>query len=193
MALTNGMDALKAILGCVQAEGSQVAHAILEEKQQGAKLRKLTISDLGPGMLLLATDEGRKRNQAPACMSPLFAEDGLYDQNRACDAVLFRQTEEGYQVCYIELKSDNPSGFEGQFISTQCFISYVCELSERLCNHSINIIRERYVVFHTDTKNGVRRGLKTKTLFVPRSANAPKSPDMFCVRNGDTVRFSEFF
>jgi len=192
MALTDGLDAIKAILSCVQADGSKVSHVILEEKQE-AKLKKLTISEFGEGMLLLATDEGRKRNPVTVCMSPLFADDGLYDQNRACDAVILRKINDGYQACYIELKSDNPGGYEGQFKSTQCFIGYVCALSESLCDQPIKIVRERYVVFHTDTKNGTRRGLKRKTRFTPRSANTPRSPDMFCVRNGETVRFSEFF
>lgn len=192
MALTDSLDALRAILSCVQADGAKVSDVLLEEKQE-AKLKKLKISELAPGMLLLATDEGRKRDKIPACMSPLFANDGKYDQNRACDAVLLRRSDDGYQACYIELKSDSPSGFEGQFRSTQCFISYVSELSKHLCGHPISIARERFVVFHTDTKDGVRRGLKMKTRFAPRSANTPSSPDMFCVRNGETVRYSEFF
>lgn len=192
MALTDSLDALRAILGCVQADGVRVSDALLQETQE-AKLRKLQIAGLMPGMLLLATDEGRKRDKAPACMSPLFANDGKYDQNRACDAVLLRKADDGYHACYIELKSDSPSGYAGQFKSTQCFVRYLSELSEKLCDHSINLARERFVVFHTDTKDGKKSGKKTKTRFSPRSANTPVSPDMFCVRNGDTVRITEFF
>ena len=192
MALTDGFCALKAMLSCVQADGSQVSDVILEEKQE-AKLKKLQISELAPGMLLLATDEGRKRDKAPACMSPLFATDGMYEQNRACDAVLLRKTGDGYDACYIELKSDAPSGYEGQFKSTRCFIRYLSHLSEHLCGYPMAIGRERFVVFHTDSKDGSRRGIKKKTKFAPRNANTPTSPDMFCVRNGDVVRYSEFF
>lgn len=144
MVLTDGLDTLKAILSCIQADGSQVSDVFLEEKQE-AKLKKLKISDFSPGMLLLATDEGRKRDKFPACMSPLFADDGTYDQNRACDAVLLRKTDNGYQACYIELKSDAPSGYEGQFKSTRCFIRYVSELSESLCGHPIKLVSERFV------------------------------------------------
>lgn len=50
-------------------DGTQVSAAILEEKDM-AKLKKLTISELKPGMLLLTTDEGRKREKGAACMSP---------------------------------------------------------------------------------------------------------------------------
>ena len=61
MACTDTLEALRALLGCVQADGAQVSDAILEEKNE-TKLKKLTISELKPGMLLLATDEGRKRD-----------------------------------------------------------------------------------------------------------------------------------
>lgn len=192
MALTNGLDAIKALTSCLQADGSQVAHVILEEKDSKAKLKKLTISDLDANIIVLATDEGRKRSQL-VCMSPLLADDGGYAQNRACDAVFIRKSDDGYQVCYVDLKSDSATGYESQFKSTKCFIGYVCALSDSLCGQPVLISRERYVVFHTDSSNAKRYGKKTKTRFSPNDANAPSSPTKFCVRNGDTVRFSEFF
>ena len=192
MALTNGLEAIKKLLSCVQADGSQVSHVIVEEKDIKAKLKKLTISELGSNILVLATDEGRKRNNS-VCMSPLFADDGEYDQNRACDVVFIKMSEQGYHICYVELKSDTPGGYESQFISTKCFMDYVISLSERLCAQPITIFRERYVVFHTDSKDGRRRGVKTKGHFRPNDANSPSSPKKFCVHNGDTVRFTEFF
>lgn len=192
MACTDELEALRALLGCIQADGAQVSDVLLEERNE-AKLKKLTISALSPGMLLLATDEGRKRDKAPACMSPLFKDDGVYDQNRACDAVLLRKTSDGLQICYIELKSDSPSGYEGQFASTRCFMRYLAALSDTLCACPVHISRERYVVFHTDSADGRRRGRKERTRFKPQSANTPSAPDMFCVRDGDTVRCTEFF
>jgi hypothetical protein len=107
--------------------------------------------------------------------------------------VFIRKLEDGYQICYVELKSDSPSGYEGQFKSTQCFMGYVRALSESLCQQPITIIRERYVVFYTDSQDAKRRGVKIKTRFSPNDTNSPSSPKKFCVRNGDTVRFSEFF
>lgn len=192
MACIDELAALRALLGCIVADGTQVSDVILEEQNE-AKLKKLTISELSPGVVVLATDEGRKRDKEPACMSPLFKVDGDYDQNRACDAVVLRKAGDGLQVCYIELKSDSPSGYEGQFLSTHCFIRYVKALSEKLCDCPIHISRERYVVFHTDSSGKRPRGKKQKTRFKPQSANTPTSPDMFCVRNGDTVRCTEFF
>jgi hypothetical protein len=79
MALTNGLEAVKVLLSCIQADNSHVSHVIVEEKQKEAKLKKLTISELEPDVIVLATDEGRKRPSL-VCMSPLFADDGKYDK-----------------------------------------------------------------------------------------------------------------
>ena len=53
--------------------------------------------------------------------------------------VFIKMSEQGYYICYVELKSDSPSGYESQFISTKCFMDYVISLSERLCGQPITI------------------------------------------------------
>lgn len=193
MGLTDGLDAIKALLSCVQADGIKDYHVNLEEKNENAKLKKLTVSGLEKGIIVLATDEGRKTDKFPVCMSPLFSVDGKYDQNRACDAVFIKKMDDGYHVCYVELKSDSPSGYETQFKSTKCFINYVCELSENLCEQPIKITRERYVVFHTDSKNAKHSGKKIKTRFSPLDANTASTPDKICVHNKQEKRLTEFF
>lgn len=190
------IDAIKALLRCVCADGAQVAHVLLTESQQDAKLRKLTLTKLEPGMLVLATDEGRKQDK-DICMSPLFSRNGSYDHNRACDAVLIRQEAQGISICYIELKSDKPSGYEGQFISTQCFMRYLIDLVNCLCGVEVRIARERFVVFHTDSKDASRQGKKTTTSHKPGDATSrgkqhgPSSPLKYCVRNDCTIRWGE--
>jgi hypothetical protein len=180
------LDAIQAMLGCVQANGKHVTDTWLEEKQE-AKLKKVRLTELGPNMLVLATDEGRKLEKS-VCMSPLFAVDGVYDQNRACDAVLLRLSKTGLEVCYIEMKSDKPSGYQGQFISTHCFMHYVVQLLNELCNIEIKIVRERYIILHTDSSNVAPLGKRPGPRFKPASANTPEKPDMHCIRNGDTLR-----
>lgn len=192
MALTDSMDALKALLGCIHSDGEKVSDAYIEEKQQEAKLKKLHLSGITLGMLLIATDEGRKLGKA-VCMSPLFRLNGKYDQNCACDAVLVRKVETGCELYYIELKSDSPSGYSGQFKSTRAFMRYTFDLMKELCSVHSEIVRERFIVFHTDSRDATRRGKKQKTRFSPKDANAPESPEMLCVRNGDTVRCTEVF
>lgn len=192
MACTNELDALRALLKCVVADGARVSDGILEERNE-AKLKKLKISGLAPGMLLLEIDEGRKRDKAAACMSPLFKDDGVHNQNRACDAVLLRKADGGLHVCYIELKSDSHCGYEGQFKSTFCFMRYVAALAKEFCGCTLHFSRERYVVFHTDSSNAGRSGIKKPTRYTPMTANSPTKPDKFCVRDGDTVRVTQFF
>jgi hypothetical protein len=191
MALTDSLAAVKALLKSIHADGACASSAYLEEKQE-AKLKKIHLKNLTPGMLLLAVDEGRKLDKA-VCMSPLFATDGVHDQNRACDFVLLRQSLEGLEVFYIEMKSDNPSGCEGQFKSTHCFMHYLVDLANKLCSAQVKITRERYVVFHTDSSNSSIRGRKQKTRFKPQSANKADTPDMYCVRNDETVRCTAIF
>lgn len=198
MALTDGIEALKAILSCVHSDGNSETHAYIKESNE-AKLRKLCLSELAPGMLLLATDKGRNFDNEGrklgkyACMSPLFKQDGKFDQNRACDAVLVRKISTGCELFYIELKSDNPSGFSGQFKSTQAFMSYTLRLVSVLCGIEFKIKKERFVVFHTDPKNAAHKGRKQKTRFSPKDANTAESPVKFCVRDSDIVRCTEFF
>ena len=100
--------AIKELMGCELVDGATQNHAILEEKDPAAKLKKLTIADLNKGMLLIKVDEGRKviknNRKVLDCMSPLFRVDGSYDHNRACDAVLLRIIPNNkVDIYYIDL------------------------------------------------------------------------------------------
>ncbi|MDI9335876.1 MAG: hypothetical protein QM520_02435 [Gammaproteobacteria bacterium] len=196
----DGLEALKHLLSCVIADGSQVAHVILEEKDPSAKLKKLIISELASGMLVLATDEGTKNPKYQPCVSPLFAQDGKCPQNRICDAVLIKKDEpekNGYTVFYIELKSDNPGGYTDQFKSTRCFFHYVIQLAKEFCAQEINITKERYIVFHTDPSSATPKNHeKASNYLSPQKANSKNTadaPKKFRVKNGWTVRYTEFF
>lgn len=193
MPITNELEAIKALLSCVGADGAQVSAVWLEEKDPSAKLKKLKLTELEPGMLVLLIDEGRKVS-TPICMSPLFNLNGVYDQNRACDAVIVRKSHaSGVELFYIDLKSDTASGYEGQFKSTACFMRYICDLCKELCDYSIEVVRERYIVFHTDSSGKAPKGRKMKTRFKSSSANAPCTPDKFIVMDKDTIRCTEIF
>lgn len=196
MDLNNEVDILCKLLSCINADGRQVSHVMIEEKDKLAKLKKLCISDLCSGMLLLATDEGRKRKMMPnvACMSPLFSDrEDSYGQNCACDAVLLKVTSNEIHLCYLDLKSDNPTGYENQFKSTRAFMRYVICLIKEFCNIELNITKENFVVFHTDSRNVGKFGKKPKTRFNPTEGKEPNNPIKFCVRNGDEVRYTQFF
>lgn len=186
----SALDIIEAMLSCVQRNRHAETHAFLEESDSGAKLQKICLTDLTPNILLLGTDQGRKLGKT-VCMSPLFATDGVYDQNRACDIVLIREAPTGLEVCYIELKSDEPSGYAGQFISTHCFMHYLVQLLKELGQIEANIIRERYVILHTDSSGKVPMGKKPRTRFSRQSANTPQMPDMHCVKNNGAIRCTQ--
>jgi len=102
------VEAVKALMGCELVDGATQTHAILEEKDPAAKLKKLTLSDLKKGMVLLKVDEGRKivqgKRRVVDCMSPLFRRDGKHDHNRACDAVLLCMIPNNkVDIYYIDL------------------------------------------------------------------------------------------
>jgi hypothetical protein len=195
MPITNELEALKALLSCVGADGVRGSDVWLEEKDPSAKLKKLMLTELDSGVIVLEPDKGRKIGTT-VCMSPLFhLEDGTYGQNRACDAVVIRQSKQkkGIELFYIELKSDAPSGYEGQFKSTACFMRYVCDLCKQLCDYSIEVVRERYIVFHTDSSGKKTLGPRPKPRFDPKSKNTPMSPEKIIVVNEQDYRCTGIF
>jgi hypothetical protein len=178
MVLTDGLEVMRTLLSCIHACGTKATDIYLQEKQPEAKLKKLKLSGLTPEMLVLAIDEKRKLGK-DICMSPLFSRDSRYYHNRACDFVVLKQSVDVIDVWYIELKSGNPSGYSGQFKSTQCFMRYVFNLATNLCDSSFKMGRERFIVYHT------RSGLKKPTQ--AQSATKPDNPRKIYVKNGQTV------
>lgn len=200
--------ALKQIIksDAILCDGQQHCHAILEEKNE-AKLKKLTLSDIKANHLVIGLDDARKYSLEDVtkgdlkkalsnivCMSPIFSTTSAYDINRACDALLLEEREEGKcKVTYIELKSDSPSGYESQFLSSSCFVSYLKEILIKLCGINVEIITEKFLIFHTDQNNGKLSLRKTPTTKknIPANAHSPKNPKKIIVRNDDTKSIME--
>lgn len=192
--------ALLELLSCKSFNGHSVTHGHLEEQNE-SKLKKLTITNLRPGMLILHIDEGRKityscagqDKTAAVGMSPLFCNEGQHDCQRGCDAVLIRELD-GFEceIFYLELKSDTPSGFAGQFRSTRCFFQYVRVLLKEFWQIDMKITRERFIVFHTDTRNARPIIGKQPTRRSPASANRPEEPVRYIVRDREEVHCMKF-
>ena len=198
------IEALQELLSCKAVNGNTASHAILEENDPLAKLQKITLSELKPGMLVLHIDNGRKvlyeqakkQKIAAVCMSPLFRTDGIREHNCGCDAVVVRIPNANKPDCeliYIELKSDAPSGFAGQFRSTWCFFRYIQTLLKVLWEVEMSITKERYVVFHTDTQNSRPSLGKQPPRFSPKGANSPYEPEKYIVKNLDTIHCNQLF
>lgn len=192
------IEALKTLLRCEMVDGATASHAIINETDETTKLHKVTLSELGPGMLVLKVDEGRKVKHngrlVAVCMSPLLTTTGDTTHNRACDVVIVRELSGATgELYYIDLKSDSPTSYEGQFISTRCFFRYVQELARQFLAVEMTICKERFIILHTDT-SGARRSLgKQKTRFGPKAANGPNEPDKYIVRDGEIVRCTSLF
>jgi hypothetical protein len=186
------VEAVKALMGCELVDGATQTHAILEEKDPAAKLKKLTIADLSKGMVLLKVDEGRKivhgKRKVVDCMSPLFSRDGNHDHNRACDAVLLRTvTQNEVEIYYIDLKSDKPMRYQGQFKSTRCFMYYVQKLLADLLNVQMQIKKERFIILHTDSSGAVPSMGKRSSWHTPDAANSADAPYRKIVADGDQL------
>ena len=155
------------------------------------KLKRLTISDLDSNMTILGFDEGRKvkkgNRKVMDCLSPLFNQSSTTEHNRACDAVLIWEKNPGKcQVVYIDLKSDQPRNYEGQFQGASCFMRYIQALLKEFFQQSMIIEVERFVIFHTDSNNGVKTLNKKKSRFQPITTT-PQNPEKRIVHNGNTV------
>ncbi|MDD5717298.1 MAG: hypothetical protein PHW64_05790 [Sulfuricurvum sp.] len=192
------IDALKSIIKdeAIIADGNMHSHACIEEKDVSAKLKKLTISDLGQGHLVIGLDGGRIMicdRKEFALMSPIFRITKDCDHNRACDALLIKEKPGGRcEIAYIDLKSDSPTGYSGQFKSSKCFINYIESLIKTFCDIDIKIEREKYVLFHTDSTNSTPSIGKKTTRPTPNDKNSATSPMKFIVKNNMTISQMKF-
>ncbi len=192
------IEALKLLLACEMADGSSVSDAIVKEKDPNAKLKRLTFSELRPGMLALMIDAGRatdiRGRPTLACMSPLFKATGEYDHNCACDAVIVRErADAACDIAYIDLKSDSPTGYSGQFKSTRCFLIYIAALLNNLYDVPMRIEWERFIICHTDPNNAKSSLGKRPTRPKPSEKNSPNTPKKYIVLNEGSVRCTEIF
>ena len=96
-------------------------------------------------------------------------------------------------IYYIDLKSDKPSGYQGQFKSTRCFIYYVQRLLKELLNIDMEIRKERFIIFHTDSSGAIQSMSNQPSRHTPRDANSVDKPDKRIVFNGDTIRCTDIF
>ncbi len=180
----------KAIL-CI---GSQSNHVTIEEKDNIAKLKKITISELEQNYLVLGLDEARNINHGKKIskvMSPIFRETPDCIHNKACDALIFKEKSNNeLDIFYIDLKSDKPTGFTEQFNSSRCFVRYIEYILKILCNKDIKIDRERYTVLHTDS-SGKKLSLNKRPTVLNREPSTPDNPKKIIVNDGDTISFSK--
>lgn len=192
------MDALVKMLSCVAADGRIENHAIIRDREAEKApnaLSKIIIQEIRQNELLILPDEGRLKlgKAAKGYMSPLLSSESGTDQNRACDGVLLRvlpideNGETPMEVGYFDLKTGNPEGYEGQFLSTRCFMFYVFALLDTFYGVKGRLEKERFVIFHTDKHGKMPTMQKKPTRPSPNHANSAQNADKRIVKNEQRI------
>lgn len=123
--------------------------AILSENGKEAKLKKIYIKDIKENNVVILHTDKSGLNEEGHKISNLFSIQ-KYGHNKSCDYVLIKKiSEQEFEIYYIDLKSDKPTGFENQFKSTKCFINYIKSLIEIFSSKKIVFTKERFILFTT--------------------------------------------
>lgn len=178
MPLTKDLDYLIRSLNCVTCNGGQHTHIEIVEHDPSAKLKKVKIIADNGEWFCFSPDEGRKckrlckgRGPKLTIMSPLLSIGSEFYHHCACDAVIFIKDDKKLSVLYIDLKSNNPTGYSNQFKSTRQFVKYLVSLNNEFNKNNITITEERYIIFHTN------KLLINKKTTIPKPKIKPSSPD----------------
>ena len=176
MALSAEQDALRSSLSCCTYRGDMHTHVLIEEHDILAKLKKVTLIAPNGDWFSFDPDKGRGRN---ALISPLLATGKMHDHHRACDCVVLVRRAGRLIALYIDLKSEAPKGYAGQFKSTRQFVRYALGLLAEFHGYSLGLAEERYVVLY-----GGKQALINKTTTAPKLEKIGKTqPDRPYKRN----------
>lgn len=189
--LSAELDRLRESLSCVNYRGDQHTHILVEEADELAKLKKVTLQIPNGNWISINPDKGRGK---PAKMSPLLA---VSDKNHAkhghhcaCDNVIFLVRNHKLTVIYIDLKSNNPIGYANQFKSTRQFVRYAIALIEEFYAQKLIISDERYVILY----GGKPITLNKKTTVAKLEKLTNTAPDKAYKRevsNGEKIYLKE--
>lgn len=194
MPLSVELDYLMKSLSCVIYNGAQHSSICINESDSSAKLKSVNIQMGNGEWFCFSPDEGRKcqkiHPQAKniVVMSPLLTIGKEFNHHCACDAVIFLKNNNGLTVLYIDLKSDNPTGYSPQFKSTRQFVRYVIGLYEEFSDGGLSITDERYIIFHS------KKSLLNKTATTPKPKMKKNTPDKAykrAVLNGESLYLKE--
>jgi hypothetical protein len=189
-----------------------------EPSQNGAPLLKnLTLEGFSKNELLLLPDLAKGKG---GVMSPLLSTIGKQQPdtqnrptspepggkapntswNRSCDGLLIRigaVRQDGVtplELGYFDLKSGNPSGYEGQFLSMQCFMKgYVLALLDVFFGKKCEVVRERFIVFHTDKQGKGQSLQKKRSVPEPKSACSAQNAIKIIVKNEARIHVAQYF
>lgn len=189
--LSAKIDKLRESLSCVTYRGDQHAHILIEETDVSAKLRKVTLTTPNGDWISINPDKGRGKL---AKMSPLLAvsdnSNAKHGHHCACDNVIFLVRNDKLTVIYIDLKSNNPTGYANQFKSTRQFVHYAIALIEEFHALKLMITDERYIVLWGGKPTSLN---KTTTVAKPEklTKTAPDKAYKREISNGEKIYLKE--
>ncbi|WP_295653696.1 hypothetical protein [uncultured Haemophilus sp.] len=194
MSLSPELEYLMRSLSCVTYNGAQHSDIQINESDSLAKLKVVNIKAGNGDWFCFSPDEGRKCKKIHSksnmvIMSPLLTIGEGFDHHCACDAVIFIKKDNGIVIIYIDLKSDNPTGYSPQFKSARQFIRYLIGLHEEFQKSKLSIIEERYIVLHSG-----KRSFLNKSTTIKKDKIGKTYPDKAFkreVKNGDTLYLKE--
>gem|GEM_PF-1226967 len=166
------------VLSCAIVHGGSCRDLIMEEENQGAGLRKVTVVMPDGNWVGFFPDKGRKLPGMNDMMSPLLKHDHGY--NCACDCVVVFFDRKSLTIVYIEMKSLNPDSrhYVPQFQSTRQFMRYVVGLLNEFhgAGFTLEDVNEHYIVLHLAKNAPASRNASAapKQRVVTPSAREPK-------------------
>lgn len=170
---------------CVTYSGDQHAGAKIKESDPSAKLKTVNIAAPNGDWFVFNPDKGRGKS---ALMSPLLAVGGSHQHHRACDAVIVVLKDAVLKLIFIDLKSDSPSRYTGQFQSTRQFAKYLLGLLSEFHGISFRAVEERFILLHTAKTKKVLLNKKPTYWSSKNSFSIdPKNPQKELVEDGVTI------
>lgn len=187
MALSHNLGILKSSLSCCIYDGAQHADVLIKECDKLATLTKVTLKIGSGDWFAFSPDQGRGKE---ALMSPLLARGKMFNHHRACDCVIVMCQDNCLTVVYVDLKSGNPVGYEGQFKSTRQFMRYVLELHNEFQQVGLKLSREEYIILYGgEVQPSIRKKGTARRL---ERHSCPSNAYKKLVPNGATLYLKEF-
>lgn len=184
---------------CIAACGSTNSHVTVTEEDTSATLKKITLCGLSKSMIVILPDKGsiikdQRDKIVTTCISPLLRKsnpENPNDHNKACDAVAIREnTNNSYDILYIELKSGSTSRAEAQFKSTTCFVMYINELLKTFHDADFKINKQQYIIFTLKSRPRIN---KQPTRPSRNTSSSYDTPIIRQVESGDRKNLNHLF
>lgn len=189
MPLSEAMDLIQKSLTCTKYNGGQHTHIKIKEPDANAKLKNATLEYNSGDWLSFDPDRGRCEKSR---MSALLTADKHHNHHRACDCVALINDLGKLTVVYIDMKSEDATGFEHQFRSTRQFVRYLIGLTEEFHSKKFDIIKERYVVLWGGGRPINLAKRPTRSQKKQGEGTQPNLPYKHAIHEGGSVRLAQF-